>query len=164
MGRSQDIIAKLTHIIMSSYVKKLKLRIGSKEDKINKKVKSSCAVCKKKFKNVLRLVQQKSSCKDNMTDEDYLQLEQRADDATRARSRKAMAKRRERLRLQDYDALKRVQNEWKESEWRGNENLRRECNNYDKEKRGNKKRKKMKKPKQKTLMLLFLRDVLCATQ
>ena len=133
-NRSQDIITKLTHIIMSSYVKKLKLRIGSKEDKINKKVKSSCAVCKKKFKNVLRHVQQKSSCKDNMTDEDYLQLKQRADDATRARSRKAMAKRRERLRLQDHDALKRAQNEWKESEWRGNENLRRECNNYDKEK------------------------------
>ena len=91
-NRSQDIIAKLTHIIMSSYVKKLKLRIGSKEDKINKKVKSSCAVCKKKFKNVLRHVQQKSSCKDNMTDEDYLQLKQRADDATRARSRKLWPK------------------------------------------------------------------------
>ena len=133
-NRSEDIITKLRHIIMSSYIKKMKVRIGTEEDKKNKKLKNSCTVCKKQFKNVLRHIQQKNSCKEKMTDKDYLQLKQKADDATRARSRKAMAKRRERLRLEDHDALKRAQNEWKESEWRGNEKLRRECNNYDKEK------------------------------
>ena len=118
---------------MSSYIKKLKVRIGDEDEKKNKKLKSSCPVCNKRFKSVLGHIQQKSNCQDNLTDEDYLQLKQKADEATKARCRKAMAKRRERLRLEDHDALKRAQNEWKETEWRGNEKLRRECNNYDKD-------------------------------
>ena len=47
---------------------------------------------------------------------------------------KQWQKRRERLRLEDHAALKKAQNEWKYFEWRGCEKLRRECNNYDKEK------------------------------
>ena len=113
----------------SERIKICRERIKSKE-KV-KSEKSSCPACKKKFKNVMLHIHKKDSCK--ISEHEYQQLKEKSDEATRIRSRKAMAIRRERQRLEDHDALKRAQNLWKENEWRGNEKLRRECNNYDKE-------------------------------
>ena len=97
-------------------------------------MKSSCPVCKKKFRNVLLHIDKKSKCKEKVLKEEYCQLKEKSDETKRTKNRKAMAKRRERLRLEDHEALKKAQNEWKYFEWRGCEKIRRECNNYDKEK------------------------------
>ena len=113
----------------SERIKICRERIESKGKVEN--LKSSCPVCKKKFKNVMLHIHKKDSCK--ISEQEYQKLKEKSDEATRIRSRKAMAIRRERQRLEDHDALKRAQNLWKEEEWRGNEKLRRECNNYDKE-------------------------------
>ena len=125
---------------MSSSVEAMQVISKEKEKDIKKK--SVCPVCKKKLKNVLLHLDKKSKCKDEVTEEDYNQLKEKSVEALRTRNRKAMAKRRERLRLEDHEALKRAQNEWKEVEWRGNEKLRRECNNYDKDKSRKKAREK----------------------
>ena len=108
--------------------------ILKEEGEKEKKFKSSCPVCKRKFKNVLLHIDKKNKCREELSQEEYCQLKEKSDEILRIRNRKAVAKRRERLRFEDHKALKKAQNEWKYFKWSGCENLRRECNNYDKEK------------------------------
>ena len=77
------------------------------------KIKSSCPVCKKKFRNVLLHIDKKSKCKEEVTKEEYSQFKEKSEETKRNKNRKAMAKRRGKLRLEDHAALKKAQNKWK---------------------------------------------------
>ena len=51
------------------YVRKVK-----DEEKVDTKVKSSCPICTKKFRNVLLHIDKKNNCKAKMSEKDYNQL------------------------------------------------------------------------------------------
>ena len=51
------------------YVRKVK-----EEEKVETKMKSSCPICKKKFRNILLHIDKKSNCKAKMSEKDYNQL------------------------------------------------------------------------------------------
>ena len=98
------------------------------------KFKSSCSICKKKFKNVLLHIDKQTKCKAEISEKDYNQLKEISEEVKRKRSRISMAKRRAKLRLEDSQGFKGTKRELDGGTWTGSDDIRKECNNLYKEK------------------------------
>ena len=104
------------------------------EEIMENKVKSSCGICKKKFKNVLLHIDKQAKCKAEISEKDYNQLKEISEEAKRKRSRISMAQKRAKLRLDDSKGFKGAKRELEGVAWTGCEDIRKECNIFYKEK------------------------------